>query len=489
MYIVISNDNRVPPDLPSNQVEHWSLNEFINKASNDEGIDIDEGIYYDVECLSSDIYESLLGYSGAGVNIIYYRFDDVPMPNITMMDEVVVYRTKMPEPEVKTEPEPVVQVQPEPIVQAEPQTQIPVQEPIQQPVQQPQMQPQMQVQQPQMQPQYVPQQPMGQMQQQYSQAPIQHQYVQPMNQTPPQQSVQIPNVGTLVTASSDTNMSANVRKQNISNILQIDPDEEDSRTKNRKAAKVILFGSSKGGTGKTFTCLATAYWYAKTHPTESIALADFDIIDGQIGITVNKITPTLQNYYNIYMQGGKDISQLKNCKVKSENFDPNIDFYLAPAQDIPEITNNTQFWTDVFTLLITNYDVVFFDSGIDYLGKQPISRLYKIADKIIITCNPSINSVKSVIKQFKTLSGARNNNVFKNSDRIMDRVNVVLTRVYENDEINGLVVDNLIKHAPVIAAFGNIDNIISRIQWYQEWSLIDTNPEITESLTDIAALE
>ena len=293
---------------------------------------------------------------------------------------------------------------------------------------------------------------------------------------------------TLVSANTNNDMGKDIRRQNISNILQNDPEEHSSRTKNRKAAKVILFGSSKGGTGKTFTCLATAYWYAKTHPTEDVALADFDIIDGQIGITVNKITPTMQNYYNLYMQDQRDIDQLRNCKVKSEYFSPNLDFYLAPSQDIPQITNDTDYWTSVFKLLITNYDVVFFDSGIDYLGKAPISQLYKIADKIIITCNPSINSVKSVIKQFKTLSGERTNPVFRAADDIMSRVNVVLTRVYENQDINEIVVTNLVRHAPVIAAFGNIDNIISRIQWYQEWTLIDTNPEITESLTEIASL-
>ena len=111
----------------------------------------------------------------------------------------------------------------------------------------------------------------------------------------------------------------------------------------------------------------------------------------------------MQDFYKVYKGGHSEFSYLDNCKVKSDHFSPNIDFYLAPSQDIPTITNDTTYWNTVFKLLITNYDVVFFDSGIDYLGKAPISQLYKIADKIIITCNPSINSVKSVIKQFKTL--------------------------------------------------------------------------------------
>ena len=137
-----------------------------------------------------------------------------------------------------------------------------------------------------------------------------------------------------------------------------------------------------------------------------------------MSINLNKLTPTMQDFYKLYMCDKKTFEYLDNCKVKSEYFGCNIDFFLAPSQDIPEITNNNEFWSSVFKLLITNYDVVFFDSGIDYLGKPPISQLYKIADKIIITSNPSINSVKSVIKQLKTLSGLRANNVFKAGDNI-----------------------------------------------------------------------
>lgn len=452
MFIVVSDYDRMPPDIQT-QLEHWSLNEFITKAGSEEGIDIDEGIFFHTMCLTQDMYQNLLQYEQAGVVLIYYRFDDEPQPSFPMMSDIREYPTAVPEPE----PEP------------EPQYQPPMEEQVQQ--------------------QPVIEEP------QYQQQPVMEepQYQQPQQPVAPEpQPVQVTSGVNLVTGTTNSGMDNKVRQTNISNLIQMDPDEQPSHGTDRKAAKVLLFGSSKGGTGKTFTCIATAYWYAKTHPNEKVALADFDIIDGQVGITVNKIAPTLQNYYNIYMadpKNNKNIYALHNNRVQSENFSPNIDFYLAPSQDIPQITNNLQFWTDVFQLLITNYDVVFFDSGIDYLGKPPISQLYKIADKILITCNPSINSVKSIVKQFKTLSGKRVNNVFRATDDIMSRVNIILTRVYDNQDINEFVVSNLVKHAPVIAAFGNIDNIISRIHWYQEWTLIDTNPEITESLTEIASLE
>lgn len=467
MYIIVSNDQRIPEDLAHGfQVEQWTPNEFFVRASDEEGLEIDEGIWYDVADLTSEIYEGLDAYIENGVSIIYYRFDDRPAPNFTITQEVRVYSTGDPEVEEyeeEYEPEPQVNVQP-------------------------QMQPQMM-------PQYPPQMdPYGQMQQPYPQSYPQQMdmYNQPqMQQYPPQYQqmppMQQPTPGAQIpSASQMQQISTQQLKTNMANMLQYD-DYDAGSGKARKAApaKVILFGSSKGGTGKTFTCLISAYWYAKLNPKQKIALADFDIIDGQIGITINKITPTMQDYYKLYKNDRKDFTYLDNCKVKSDHFSPNIDFYLAPSQDIPTITNDTEFWNDIFQKLIMNYDVVFFDSGIDYIGKLPISQLYKIADSIIITSNPSINSTKSVIKQFKTLSGQRANNVFRKGDDVLSKVKVVLTRMSNMTDINEIVEQNISMYAPIVAKFGQIDKEISQVQWYQMWNIIDSTPEITDQLNEI----
>lgn len=492
MFIVVSNNPRVPKDLDGFQVENWSAEEFLDRASSDDGIEIDEGIWYDVSYLTEPIYDGLKAYKEAGVNLIYYRFDDKPDVDFAMEDNVVVYETVQPKVEtVQETPQPLVEPTPQPVVAPTVEPQVVEQPMAQQPIVEQPIYVQPQVAQPQMVQQPMVQQPITQqpMTQPIAQPMAQGEYVAPqVNQ--PTQPTQIANGVKLAGSGSSNNATKNIITTNMSNMLQFDDYDSITPQANRKAApaKVILFGSSKGGTGKTFTCLISAYWYAKTHPTERIALADFDIIDGQVGITINKLTPTMQDFYKVAKAGHNDFARLDNCKVKSDHFSPNIDFYLAPSQDIPTITNDNEFWTDVFKLLITNYDVVFFDSGIDYLGKPPISQLYKIADKIIITCNPSINSVKSVIKQFKTLSGQRINNVFRPGDDILSRTNVVLTRVYDNQTINDLVVQNIVKFAPVIAAFGNIDDIISQVQWYQQWELIDQNSEITDSLEDITRI-
>ena len=469
MYIVVSDNKNTPPELEGQPVEHWTMAEFIDKANaedDDDGLVIEDGLYVDVSCLEQEVYEAMIPwFYDDETNVVLYKFDIDPAPSYNIDINVNEYSYAPDEPEVPNIPEPVIPMAP--VVETAPVApEIPIP---------------------------APEQPTA------SESPIPKQEEipsQPETPVQPEQPKEPENTplninGMKVTEANNYTQQAieDARKKEWTNILKGDDEADLVIDKpNDSVAKVILFGSSKGGTGKTFTCLLSAYWYSKTHPNEKIALADFDIIDGQIGITINKVTPTVQDYYKHFRAGESGMRYLNNCKLHAENFPANIDFYLAPPQDIPEVTDNVEFWDNVFRELITHYDVVFFDSGIDYLGKVPISKLYKIADKIILTSNPSINSVKSVVKQINNLSGKRANNVFYPEDHIIDRINVVLTRVYDNDEINQVVFNIISELAPIIALFGNIDNIVSRIQWFQQWGLVDANPGIIETLENIINL-
>ena len=453
-YLIVSKDSRIPPDIEGSSYDMWSREQFIEAASGD-GIEITNGLYLNIDSLDKDLYEALK--SGIDIPIIYYKFADQSISLDFKLEEGLInYDVKSEEPEViptsevVTEPQPIVQP-PEPVAP-------PVQEvtPIPAEIEVPEVP----------QPTVTP-------------PPV-------IRETPePPQTI-----GDLdVMSSEEPKINRNdLNILNIENLLNTDSVDVEQKTR-KTPAKVILFGSSKGGTGKTFTCLLSAYRYAKTHPTERVALADFDIIDGQIGITINKNNPTLADFYKQYVGGNREFTHLANTIVKNDHFNSNLDFYLAPPMDVPEITNDTQFWQTVFELLIKNYDTVFFDSGIDYLGKPPISRLYKIADKIILTSNTSINSVKSIIRQLQTISGRRKNNVFNSDMHILDRVNIVLTRVSSNNATNDIVIDNLSRFAPIVAAFGNIDDLISKSQWYQQWELWDWEDKVNSYLDEITRLD
>lgn len=259
--------------------------------------------------------------------------------------------------------------------------------------------------------------------------------------------------------------------------------ELDEESYQDKQARVILFGSSKGGTGKTFTCLISAYRYAKTHPNQRVAVSDFDIIDGQVGISVHKVTPTMFDYYKAYKLGDDSFATMERFKTKSENFPPNLDFYLAP-KDI--YIRDNDFWDSIFINLIQNYDVVFFDSGIDYMNYKPISTLYKIADKVILVSTTSIKSVSSVSKQITRLQGEIKNAVFTPEDRIGEKLNLVITQAGKTDEMNSKVCETFVsKGVNIVGLFGVLTHQIQKAEYYGNWSVFDKNTKFNQTLDRI----
>lgn len=288
-------------------------------------------------------------------------------------------------------------------------------------------------------------------------------------------------------------------KESIENLINsVDCGEESFTVEsNQKDARVVVFGSSKGGTGKTFTSIISTYRYAKTHPNERIALVDFDIIDGQVGISIHKVRPTMARYYTEYQKGYRDFRTMKNFAVKANNIYPqNVDFYLAPSSG--NSIENQDFWLNVIQNCIENYDVVVFDTGIDYLNITPISYAYKIADKINLVTTTSIKSVNSVTKQIGRLKGEINspgkdengNNiecVFSKDDEISPRLNIIITQMLNTNSMNKTIYSTLSEKCNVIATFGVITDSVSQAEFYGRWDVFDKNEAINKTLDDIMA--
>lgn len=268
--------------------------------------------------------------------------------------------------------------------------------------------------------------------------------------------------------------------------------QEDSSESGNKEAKIFVFGSSKGGTGKTFTCLISAYRYAKLHPGEKIAVADFDIIDGQVGISIMKIQPTMMSYWKNYSAGDSSFKTMAQFSTKADKFPSNIDFFLAPKD---YYINDKKFWLSILDNLVKNYDTVFFDTGIDYINYPPISFAYKIADRVVLTSTTSIKSVSSVLKQISKLKGqsssanANGIEVFKAEDNIGPKLRLAITGYNEKDSSNTTVIETFSKNIKIAAIFGQYYTEISRAEYYGEWNIFDTNKKFNESLDKLVDLD
>ena len=252
-----------------------------------------------------------------------------------------------------------------------------------------------------------------------------------------------------------------------------------------KEAEVFVFGSSKGGSGKTFTCLLSAYNYAKQNPHKKIAVADFDIIDGQIGVTIHKFSPTIFNYYKNWVkeQDSDHSSDLSLFKVSPEFMPHNLDFYLASKD---HIIKEDKFWNDVFKKLIVKYDRVYFDTGIDYMNHHPIYTLYKIADKIMLTSTANLRSVGSVLKQIQRLKGlSESNGIFSEEDEIESKLNLVITQANLDSKYLAKTINQFEKIVNVIGVFGYMPNEIEKAEIERQWYVFDDNQHVQEILNKI----
>ena len=499
MFIVVSNINKIPKELDGFQVELWSSEEFLERAYSDDGLDLDEGLWYHTIILTKELYDALESYVESG-DIKFYRFNTDPAPSFEVNEKVCIDPNAQAPvfesepgpveevkvditPKIKEEPEeepeptysaPVVETPTPPIAPVQPVVPT-ISEPVQPVVSAP-VQPVV--------PEYMPPVPPASVV-----APVVPTIKQPAFSTPDPSRSTMELAGGLKVAGDITPTSSSAVGPNAE--LLVDSGEFDAVKKSNKPATIVMCGSAKGGTGKTFTSCMMVYRFAKTHPHLKIAFADFDVIDGQIAVTTNQVGPTVRGFYKDFEQGHKTFEDLKKYKAVSEKFGLNLDFYLAPSRDEQRVSENLEFWKTIFDLLRDNYDVVFYDTGIDYMNKKlPIQYVYKNADRIIITSNTSINSVRSIIKQIAALTGQQENEVYKASDGIKDKLHIVLTRVSnEYEDVNELVVNSLSRYAPIDAAFGNIDSLVNRVEWGGAWYLIDEKDDIIENLDNITKIE
>ena len=484
--VVVTNDQRIPYDLASQpQVAAMTLADFLSAAT-DGSLEIDSGgaLWVNVSYLDEHTYRLLVSFflaedDGSSFSMLhFFRFEDQTNPPYKINEPITI--CPLTPPVVEPAPVPVQPVVPTPVVSApvDPTPVVPTPihpvehpAPVEVPVE-PEHVPMAETV-----PQQMPELPITEIENTINDDPTQEEMEQAINVANGTLNIPQPDIANAGT------------RRNLDIFLKGDAEYIEHRPKKAKG-KVKVIGSSKGGVGKTTTGLMLVFAYAQLHPDERVAFADFDVIDGQVSAAIHKQTPTLYQFYQAYQAGHKSFSYLENCRVKSEYFGSNVDFYLAPPQDIPAVTNDEKFWSDVFELLITNYDAVFFDTAIDYLDKKPVSMLYKIADTNYIVTNTSMFSIKSIIKQLRNLNGDRDNNEYSRNMHILNRTKVIVTRVSSDEAdvgLNKYIISLINEYAPVVGAFGNIDPIINKIQWYQYWDLLneDANPQIWNMLCQI----
>lgn len=263
-------------------------------------------------------------------------------------------------------------------------------------------------------------------------------------------------------------------------------DQEDEYDEEH-TAKVITFGSAKGGSGKTFTSIITARQYAKDHPNKKVALLDLDVEEPQVCAAIKVVRPNVKDYLADYQSGDNTFENLQKCRVNSSNrnikFPKNLDFYLSPRDFHP--VKDELFWLDVMGNLICNYDAVFIDTGTTYMQVPAIAYAYKVADKIMIVTMANLPSSVTVSDQIRRLTGSVNNDVYSVEDELEEKIYLAVTNARDKDEVCQIIISHLEKEAPICAVFGDLASKINRCQVMSEWDIFDDNKGFINGLREI----
>lgn len=262
----------------------------------------------------------------------------------------------------------------------------------------------------------------------------------------------------------------------VSSQLQNEPDQNYNHSDDENSAIVYTFGSSKGGSGKTFTCIASARRYAQLYPEKKVALIDLDIIDAQVGISLHYISPNVNNAYLSWLSQGESLDL--TTSFRETMLGPNLHVFAGNSSGLEKDRYPDDFWIDFLTKVVHSYDTVFIDTGIDYLNLAPIRMAYEIADRVVVLSGTSIKSITSIKKQLSFLAGISDGSPYTQEMDIIGKVGIVFTQWDPGNPVESVpsLLQNMARvgdiSVPILVKFGYI-KYIQEIEFLSKWELAD----------------
>ena len=122
-YLIITKDRRIPDDIKSFTYDVLSKEQFVAGANSDEGIEIEGGVFYNIDSLDQNIYEAIK--NAMNIPITYYQFSDQNIQLPFVIEEGiktynVAPKVVPPTPVVQPPQQPTQPIQPQPVQPVQP---------------------------------------------------------------------------------------------------------------------------------------------------------------------------------------------------------------------------------------------------------------------------------------------------------------------------------------------------------------------------------
>lgn len=180
--------------------------------------------------------------------------------------------------------------------------------------------------------------------------------------------------------------------------------------------KVIVVNASKGGTGKSTTNAAIAAATSKAS-REAVAagresrqlktiIVDIDVRDGQLGFITGFTKPTVVELW----RNGLTEENLDKTILHDDGLD--ADLLLAARRPRHSFGIKGEFYDRLITMLKGRYDLIFFDTSVNYLEPLLAEVCYPRANHIIFVTEPVITSLFSMTRWILEVTNPRNKQGF-----------------------------------------------------------------------------
>lgn len=252
--------------------------------------------------------------------------------------------------------------------------------------------------------------------------------------------------------------------------------------------KVITVTSSKGGSGKSTVSILTGSYIALSSKIAyengdipfplKVCIVDLDVRDGQLGILMGSMKPTV---VNIVMAGAPTPENIRQGIFSSES--TGCDFIFASRRPRNAERISAEFYAEMIQNLRSMYDYIILDTSVNYLDELLNQVAYPLADRIVLVSDMGISSILGMRRWIsETLDSP------ENADNAIDRnkIGIVINKAMPDVNMTPQQISQAADGIPVISMVPSIPILLTYAANTNQLSETLKQAHINQAIRNIA---